>query len=260
MEASRVDVARTRLPSPKLEVVRGIYVETRVHADGDALWHATQDLDSHVRWDLRFTGIQLARTDADGHRVFTYELRTPVATITGEGTTVGERRRPDGTGTSALVFSADQSWSPLQDGSAYWRYVPTDDGIRFLTGYDYLPPFGAVGRLADRVAVRPVVGWLTARSFDALRIWLDHDIAPERVHRSGFVDLGLRAAAGVVAATAVRRAGPVVSLAAGALAVAAASLVPVPDSVPRARRRLRRPPDPLAARPPRTLADLENAR
>jgi len=150
--------------------MRGIYVETRVHADADVLWHATQDLDSHVRWDLRFTSIELVGIDDAGARVFAYELRTPLATITGDGTTVGERRRPDGTGTSALVFSADQPWSPLQRGSAYWRYVPTDDGIRFLTGYDYEPPFGAAGRIVDRAAVRPVVGWLTARSFDALRL------------------------------------------------------------------------------------------
>lgn len=238
--------------------MRGIYVETRVHADADALWHATQDLDSHVRWDLRFTSIQLVGEDADGRRVFAYQLRTPVATITGDGTTVGERRRADGTGTSALVFSADQSWSPLQQGSAYWRYVPTDDGIRFLTGYDYRPPFGDVGRLVDSVAVRPVVGWLTARSFDALRIWLEHGVPPERAHLTGFVDLGLRATAGAVAATVVRRAGPVAAVAAGLAAVAAASLVPVPDTVPRARRCRRRPPDALAARPPRTLATLEN--
>jgi len=235
-------------------------VETRVHADADVLWHATQDLDSHVRWDLRFTSIELVGIDDAGARVFAYELRTPLATITGDGTTVGERRRPDGTGTSALVFSADQPWSPLQRGSAYWRYVPTDDGIRFLTGYDYEPPFGAAGRIVDRAAVRPVVGWLTARSFDALRIWLEHDVPPERAHRAGFLDLGLRAAAGLAVATATRRAGPFVALVAGGLAVAAASAVPVPDTVPRARRCLRRPPDPLAARAPRTLATLESGR
>lgn len=238
--------------------MRGIYVETRVHADADALWHATQDLDSHVRWDLRFTGIELVGEDAEGRRVFAYELRTPLGRITGDGTTVGERRRPDGTGTSALVFSADQGWSPLQEGSAYWRYVPTDDGIRFLTGYDYRPPFGAAGRLLDRVAVRPAVGWLTARSFDALRIWLEHDLAPERVHRAGLVDLAARAGAGVAAAAVARRGGPVAAVAAGLVGAALASLVPVPDTVPRARRCRRRPPDALAARPPRTLATLEN--
>jgi hypothetical protein len=240
--------------------MRGIYVETRVHAEGDALWHATQDLASHVRWDLRFSTIALARVDEHGHRVFTYTLRLPFTTLTGEGTTVGERRRPDGTGTSSLVFGADQRCSPLQDGSGYWRYVPTDDGIRFLTGYDYDTPFGAAGRVVDSVAVRPAVGWLTARSFDALRIWLEHGTPPERAHRRGFVDLGARAAAGVTAAVLCRRLGPVAAPLAGALTVVAASLVPVPDTVPRARRCLRRPPDRSSARPPSRLAELERAR
>lgn len=244
--------------------MRGIYVETVVHADGHSLWRATQDLDSHVRWDLRFSSISLERTDDAGRRVFRYELALPapalpLARITGEGTTVGERQRDDGTGTSALVFSADQVWSPLQRGSAYWRYVPTEDGIRFLTGYDYEPPYGQVGRLVDRAAVRPVVGWLTARSFDTLRIWLDHGAAPERTHLLGAADLAARAAVGfsALAVARSRGAGPLVSAAVAAAAVAAASLVPVPDTVPRARRCRRTPPDPVAARPPRTLAALE---
>jgi hypothetical protein len=239
--------------------MRGIYVETRVHTDGDRLWHATQDLDAHVRWDLRFTDIELDRIDERGNRVFTYGLRLPIATITGDGTTVGERRRPDGTGTSALVFRADQSWSPLQEGSAYWRYVPTDDGIRFLTGYDYRPPFGRAGQVVDRLAVRPVVGWLTARSFDTLRIWLEHDVPPETTHRVGVLDLGARVAAGLAGAAVGRRWGAIAAAAAGLGCMALASLVPVPDTVPRARRCLRRPPDRAAATAPDSLATLQRS-
>jgi hypothetical protein len=57
--------------------------------------------------------------------------------------------------------------------------VPTDDGIRFLTRYDYRPRWGRVGELVDRVAVRRIFGWGTAWSFDRLRIWLEEGTSPE---------------------------------------------------------------------------------
>lgn len=57
--------------------------------------------------------------------------------------------------------------------------MPTDDGIRFLTRYDYRPRWGRAGELVDRVAVRPIFGWGTAWSFDRLRIWLEEGTSPE---------------------------------------------------------------------------------
>lgn len=84
---------------------------------------------------------------------------------------MAEQRRPGGAGTSALRFASDDAWSPLQEGSGCWKYVPTAHGVRFLTGYDYQPGGGQLGALIDPVLTRPLVGWLPARSFEVLRIW-----------------------------------------------------------------------------------------
>ena len=77
--------------------------------------------------------------------------------------------------TSALRFGSESPISIIRAGSGYWKYVPTGDGIRFLTAYDYRTRFGIVGRLADRVAFRPLLGWATAWSFDRLRLWLEEE-------------------------------------------------------------------------------------
>jgi hypothetical protein len=241
--------------------VRGIYVETRVHADLDELWRLTQDPAQHVRWDLRFSSIEPLDLDEQGRQTFRYSLRLPGRTVSGRGVSVGERRRDDGTRTSALRFGSDDPLSPIRDGSGYWRYVPTADGIRFLTGYDFRPGWGARGSAVQKAVMQPVMWWLTARSFDALRIWLEHGIPPERTHRRGLADLVLRAGAVGVAVAVGRRRSTAYGVLAGAAATLAVVAAPAPDVVPRAGRCLREPPDAASARPPETLDTLpENSR
>jgi hypothetical protein len=46
------------------------------------------------------------------------------------------------------------------------RLIPTAEGIRFLTRYDYRTRFGPFGMLFDRLIFRPLIGWATAWSFD----------------------------------------------------------------------------------------------
>lgn len=85
--------------------------------------------------------------------------RTPIyvgLAVAGVGVTLGERSARDGSRTSALGFGSDSPLSPILEGRGYWRYVPTDDGIRFLTGYDYTPRWGLVGELVVRGAARSV--------------------------------------------------------------------------------------------------------
>jgi hypothetical protein len=236
---------------------RQLYIETLIKTDMERVWQASQDPQEHVRWDLRFTRITPGPLDADGNRTFRYELQLPGILLEGTGVSVGERRRPDGSGTSALRFVADDSRSPLQEGSGYWRYVATADGVRFLTGYDYRPWGGQVGEAVDAVVGRPLVGWLTARSFDALRIWLETGTPPEETHRRGAVDIASRAAL-VTATTLVgRRLGGLSGVAAGAaIGAVLARLIPTPDSVPSAGRCLRSAPDPTSATAPSTLDSL----
>lgn len=152
-----------------------IYVEIDITADLDTVWRLTQETESHTRWDLRFSRIIPAGALEGGGYRFRYERRMPFHTIVGTGTTRGEITRPDGTRTSALRFTTSDRLSPLGNGRGYWRYVPIPGGTRFVTGYDYEP---AWGHLLDRLVIRPVVGWLTAWSFDSLRLWAENDIEP----------------------------------------------------------------------------------
>ena len=160
---------------------RPIYVESRVRAPIEELWAATQDPDEHTRWDVRFGSIRYQPTVGDEPQRFTYATRVaPGLTIAGTGESLGDRDRPDGTRWSGLKFWADDRRSIIAAGAGYWRYVPTVDGVRFITRYDYRPRWGRFGEGVDRYLVRPVFGWATAWSFDRLRLWLERGITPER--------------------------------------------------------------------------------
>ncbi|WP_213815949.1 SRPBCC family protein [Glaciihabitans sp. dw_435] len=154
-----------------------IYVETLIRADLDTVWRLTQEPTLHPRWDLRFSSITPQESLPSGGYRFLYKLRLPLHTIAGTGTSLGERDRPDGTRTSALRFTTADRLSPLGDGRGYWRYVPTPDGVRFITGYDYAPGWGST---IDRLVMRRFIGWMTAWSFERLRIWAETGVEPER--------------------------------------------------------------------------------
>ena len=172
---------------------RPIYVESRIRASMEQLWEATQNPDEHQRWDVRFGEITyLPRTDG-GPQHFTYATTVaPGVTIAGIGESLGDRDRPDGSHWSGLKFWASDRRSIIDAGAGYWRYVPTDDGIRFLTRYDYRPRWGKFGELVDRTVFRPMFGWATSWSFDRLRLWLEDGTPPERSR-----DLALAHAAAV---------------------------------------------------------------
>ncbi|MEU6593306.1 hypothetical protein ABZ923_29465 [Streptomyces sp. NPDC046881] len=172
----------------------GLYIETHIRADLDDLWARTQDPARHQRWDLRFTEIHhLPRAEGEPQR-FRYATRVlPFLTVSGTGVSAGEKERPDGTRTSALRFASPHPLSLIAEGSGYWRYVPDAHGVRFLTGYDYRPRWGAFGALADRLLFRPLMGWATAWSFDRLRLWLERGITPERALANWLAELTARA-------------------------------------------------------------------
>jgi len=96
-----------------------IYVETVIDADLDRVWQLTQDPVLHARWDLRFSSITPTGTTPDGAQRFRYELRIPGHRLAGTGVSLGERRRADGTRTSALRFTTTDRLSPLGDGRGY---------------------------------------------------------------------------------------------------------------------------------------------
>jgi len=159
----------------------GIYVEILIRQSLERIWQLTQDPALHERWDLRFTHIEyLPRSTASEPQAFLYETRIGFGlAIKGTGESVGERTVETGEATSSLKFASEDPKSLIREGSGYWRYVPTNNGVRFFTWYDYQVRFGLVGRLIDRVAFRPIMGWATAWSFDRLRLWAEADQIPE---------------------------------------------------------------------------------
>lgn len=160
---------------------KGIYVEIRIQAPLNDVWHLTQDPQLHQRWDLRFTRIEyLPRPDHTQPQRFLYETRIGFGlAVRGTGESVGQHSADDSDTTSSLRFASSDPKSLIEVGSGYWRYIPDDSGLRFLTWYDYQVRFGVVGRLIDRAIFRPLMGWATAWSFDSLRLWAERRQSPE---------------------------------------------------------------------------------
>lgn len=157
-----------------------IYVEIRIRGSMNELWRRTQEPSLHERWDLRFSEIvYLPRLDGTEPQRFSYATRIGFGLhIRGEGESEGSRAGGSGERVSALKFWSRDEKSLILDGSGYWRYVPTPDGIRFLTWYSYRTRFGLPGRLLDAMLFRPIMGWATAWSFDRLRLWIEKGIDP----------------------------------------------------------------------------------
>ncbi|MFE3247111.1 hypothetical protein [Streptomyces sp. NPDC059209] len=253
----------------------GLYVETRVRTDMDTLWERTQDPAQHQRWDLRFSEIDHLPRPAGEPQRFRYAVRVlPFLTVSGTGVSAGESAGADGRRVSVLRFASPHPLSLLEEGSGYWRYVPTPDGVRFLTGYDYRPRWGRFGAVADRWVCRPLMGWATAWSFDRLRLWCEHGVSPARslVHAVGESAARLIAVAGAFAALTASGVGGADGAASWALPAAVSLtlaglllLLPPLPRTPAARRCLRTPPgrpsgsapDAPTATAPALLATLE---
>ena len=158
----------------------GIYVEIRVRGSLEELWRRTQQPELHERWDLRFSEIvYLPRPHEAAPQQFSYATRIGFGLrIRGEGESEGSRASATGERVLALTFWSRDAKSLIREGSGYWRYVPTADGVRFLTWYSYRTRFGLPGRLLDTLVVRPLMGWATAWSFDRLRLWIEKGIDP----------------------------------------------------------------------------------
>jgi DoxX-like family len=158
----------------------GIYVEIPIRGSMDELWEKTQNPQLHQRWDLRFNQIEYLPREAGEPQKFLYRTRIGIGfTIDGNGESTGTRDGEGGARTSSLKFWSSDPKSLIKVGSGYWKYVPTETGIRFFTWYDYETRFSVFGRVIDACIFRPLLGWATAWSFDRLRLWIERGIPPE---------------------------------------------------------------------------------
>lgn len=165
-----------------------IYVEIPLESGTDDVWEATREPDVHERWDLRFTDITyLPSEDEAAPQRFTYATRIGGIGVEGTGESTGTRA-DDGVRTSTLRFFSDDPRALIREGTGFWRYEDRDgSGTRFLTEYNYVTRGGRLGRLIDRLAFRPLLGWATAWSFDRLRLWVDEGVPPEASARAAVV-------------------------------------------------------------------------
>lgn len=236
-----------------------LYIETHIKASMERVWELSQNPQQHPRWDLRFSRIIPIAQDNQGQLRFRYEFHLPLHTIRGTGTSLGHRQRADGQASSVLKFTTSDRLSPIGPGAGYWRYIPTDHGVRFITGYNYQPGMDLAGKLLDKSVIRPALGWATALSFDRLRLWAESDIDPTTSRNRWLLDAGGRAFGAAAGIGLLGRAQSTRSpeLAMMGIAAIAISLFAKPHaSVPQARRCLRQAPDARSARAPSALADL----
>jgi hypothetical protein len=177
-----------------------LYVEILIRAPMDALWTYTQTPTLHQQWDLRFSKIDYEpRFDDGSPQRFRYATRIGFGlAVSGEGEATGHRELPDGSSISALKFASDAPLSIIREGSGYWKYVPTRDGVRFLTWYDYRTRFGPAGALFDHIVFRPLIGGATAWSFDRLRLWIEERLDPRLAVRQTLVHVTARVALAIV--------------------------------------------------------------
>ena len=164
-----------------------IYVEIQIDSTIDNVWRYTQQPDLHEQWDLRFSSISYnPKLHEDDPQTFTYCTKVlPGIVVSGWGESKGTHEKESGVKTSSLHFGTPQLISPIKEGRGYWQYIPSAEGVTFLTQYDYDVRFGKIGQLID-LAFRPLIGWATALSFDVLARWLETGETPVTQYRRFF--------------------------------------------------------------------------
>ncbi|WP_242254883.1 DoxX-like family protein [Bacillus cereus group sp. BfR-BA-01379] len=161
-----------------------IYVSAEMNTTMEKLWEYTQKPDIHTEWDARFTEISyLEKTEGEPQK-FLYKTKIGFGLeIAGEGESIGEIRKETGERISSLKFWTDNQLSLIQIGCGYWKYTPCKEHIHFETQYDYNTRFGRIGNVIDIYMFRPLLGWATAWSFDALKLWLEKGLHPRLLIR-----------------------------------------------------------------------------
>ncbi|MFD3450220.1 DoxX-like family protein [Microbacteriaceae bacterium 4G12] len=167
-----------------MKTQKPIYVQTDIETTMDELWKYTQDPKIHTEWDARFTEISYLEKKEGEPQRFLYKTNIGFGLeIAGEGESIGELQKETGERISSLKFWTDSKLSLISVGRGYWKYTPNGSKICFETQYDYETRFGSIGRFIDSYIFRPLLGWATAWSFDALKLWLEKGFHPRLLIR-----------------------------------------------------------------------------
>lgn len=150
----------------------------------EKLWEYTQAPHIHTEWDARFTEISYLEKQEGEPQKFLYKTKIGFGfEIAGEGESIGEIRKETGERISSLKFWTDNTLSLIQIGRGYWKHTPCKEHIHFETQYDYDTRYGRIGNVIDFYMFRPLLGWATAWSFDALKLWLEKGLHPRLLIR-----------------------------------------------------------------------------
>ncbi|EPY7703097.1 MULTISPECIES: DoxX-like family protein [Bacillus cereus group] len=161
-----------------------IYVSAEMNTTMEKLWEYTQEPHIHTEWDARFTEISYVEKKEGELQKFLYKTKIGFGLeIAGEGESIGEIRKETGERISSLKFWTENQLSLIQIGRGYWKYTPRKEHIHFETQYDYDTRFGRIGNVIDFYMFRPLLGWATAWSFDALKLWLEKGLHPRLLIR-----------------------------------------------------------------------------
>ncbi|BCB36845.1 membrane protein [Bacillus cereus] len=161
-----------------------IYVSAEMNTTMEKLWEYTQEPHIHTEWDARFTEISYVEKQEGEPQKFLYKTKIGFGLeIAGEGESIGEIRKETGERISSLKFWTDNTLSLIQIGRGYWKYTPCKEHIHFETQYDYDTRYGRMGNVIDFYMFRPLLGWATAWSFDALKLWLEKGLHPRLLIR-----------------------------------------------------------------------------
>ncbi|PEK58258.1 DoxX-like family protein [Bacillus wiedmannii] len=161
-----------------------IYVSAEMNTTMEKLWEYTQEPHIHTEWDARFTEISYLEKKEGEPQKLLYKTKIGFGLeIAGEGESIGEIRKETGERISSLKFWTDNKLSLIQIGRGYWKYTPRKEHIHFETQYDYDTRFGRIGNVIDFYMFRPLLGWETAWSFDALKLWLEKGLHPRLLIR-----------------------------------------------------------------------------
>ncbi|AOC56501.1 hypothetical protein [Bacillus pumilus] len=156
-----------------------VYVETTIHAPIEKVWEYTQNPKLHEQWDLRFSTISLNEPQNEQPQSFLYEKHLGFGlSVTGTGAYRTRMMDERNERASSLKFKSSHPLSFIKEGSGYWKYMKTSDHIVFQTQFDYKTKEGKGWTWADRILFRPMIGFMTAFSFGALKTWLEKGTHP----------------------------------------------------------------------------------